>query len=671
MKDFKIENSISSKEIKTEIQNNQYLNLSEEQMNNKTILIKSAPGTGKTTQISKHMKRIQEDNPDVKFISIVNLISLANQHLKSFKDIGLKSYQDITDDEFKSNNFVICINSLYRLDEFGDDDFKNYVVYIDEINSFLQSLTHNDKLTKNIKLIYIILAKMIKNCKKLILSDAIINNNVLNFIKSRSLKKTLYIENQVQKYKNINAINQQNEVEFIQKIQDNILEKKYFLFGSDSCAKITEFFHYFTSLNPDLKKDFILITSDTGYKVKDAQIEFKNKFVFYSPSITTGVDFSIDTKQNVFMYLNQNSISPDGFFQQTTRTRNINKLYYFIEDKDNLSPFENIKDVEKHYKKVINAGDKLSNISINLNEEDEPTINENKFFKLYCFNEFQKIIYNTNKKHFFEQLLIENGFILSVEGVQEKLDKVKVKKMKEAVKEEKDILLNEYIEASEKERDDTKYSNINNNLTLLNITNDEDIKNYSFIIQNEFLIRNYFNVLTLFKTKLYIFNKLKSLNVSSYKIKYFDSIYNKVNLIRNLETKYNIKPFDLTFTDILYCDMTDEEFLVYKQVFRSEKNKPKDIKDIKLFYIQFINNICGEIDIISNITIRKDKKRIKEFKMNEAEIQKIFELAKFNVESFKNFDEDLLKLFNIGIPKEEEEDQKLDIGNGYLFGLKK
>ena len=39
-------------------------------------------------------------------------------------------------------------------------------------------------------------------------------------------------------------------------------------------------------------------------EIKNASEQFKNKFVFYSPSITTGIDFCIEDKQDVFIYIN-------------------------------------------------------------------------------------------------------------------------------------------------------------------------------------------------------------------------------------------------------------------------------------------------------------------------------------------------------------------------------
>ena len=61
------------------------------------------------------------------------------------------------------------------------------------------------------------------------------------------------------------------------------------------------------------KDKFLFITSNSKIEIIDASKQFKNKFVFYSPSITTGIDFSIEDKQDVFIY-----------------SRSINWSYWFI-----------------------------------------------------------------------------------------------------------------------------------------------------------------------------------------------------------------------------------------------------------------------------------------------------------------------------------------------------
>ena len=67
--------------------------------------------------------------------------------------------------------------------------------------------------------------------------------------------------------------------------------------------------------------------------IGDASETFKNKFVFYSLSIVTGVDFSIDQAQDVFLEIRANSIDCQASYQQATRYRNIKSLYYFCETK--------------------------------------------------------------------------------------------------------------------------------------------------------------------------------------------------------------------------------------------------------------------------------------------------------------------------------------------------
>ena len=56
-------------------------------------------------------------------------------------------------------------------------------------------------------MIYACLIKLIKNAKKIILSDATINQNTLNLLSSRTCNnKTILMKNIHQKYEGINAI---------------------------------------------------------------------------------------------------------------------------------------------------------------------------------------------------------------------------------------------------------------------------------------------------------------------------------------------------------------------------------------------------------------------------------------------------------------------------------
>ena len=76
-------------------------------------------------------------------------------------------------------------------------------------------------------------------------------------------------------------------------------------------------------------------------------------YVFYSPKITYGVDFSIGTAQNVFIYQEGESIMPGSTFQQTTRTRNIQTLYYYSECKEKDAKYTDLEDVKETLRKSI------------------------------------------------------------------------------------------------------------------------------------------------------------------------------------------------------------------------------------------------------------------------------------------------------------------------------
>jgi hypothetical protein len=131
---------------------------------------------------------LEETDKKQYVLSIVNLISLAEEQQKSFKslgDVNLISYKDKDFIKYKNTNLVICINSLWRLQNVEEKNFKNYILYIDEINSLMNTLTHNKTLDIKLNIIYLSLMKLIKNCKKIILTDAIINENVFNLLSTR------------------------------------------------------------------------------------------------------------------------------------------------------------------------------------------------------------------------------------------------------------------------------------------------------------------------------------------------------------------------------------------------------------------------------------------------------------------------------------------------------
>jgi hypothetical protein len=169
--------------------------------NNDTIVLQSCCGTGKTYSVAKYIAESKD-----KVISIINRKSLLTAQIKEFNDKGL----DLSNYENKetydlNENSIICINSIMKYSRQSDDQFKDFVVYVDEINSFLETLSHSSILTKDVKLVYETLMRIIKNCKKLIVSDHTMTDAVFHLFKNKKSKRTIYIKNNYQKFKGVHA----------------------------------------------------------------------------------------------------------------------------------------------------------------------------------------------------------------------------------------------------------------------------------------------------------------------------------------------------------------------------------------------------------------------------------------------------------------------------------
>ena len=245
--------------------------------NYETFIVQGCTGTGKTTAVANHVEKYS--TPETKFLSITTRQSLSDQHAKSFEKMGMENYQDIKTDLYDASSLTICLNSLVKIDALGDSELKNYIVYIDEIASFLE-FTENSTLDSVLKRVLIVLMRIVKNAGKIIVSDALINDNVFEFLKHRDLNSTIFIKNSFQKFKDVPAVRVRDEANVFNKLLDRCANNEPFLFGSDSCDVITKFFHRCKDANPDQSDKFILITADTNVRVKDASKEWQGKYVF-------------------------------------------------------------------------------------------------------------------------------------------------------------------------------------------------------------------------------------------------------------------------------------------------------------------------------------------------------------------------------------------------------
>jgi len=174
----------------------------------------------------------------------------------------------------------------------------------------------------------------------------------------------------------------------------------------------------------------------------------------------------------------------------------MNKLYYYCKEHKEIPKFNTLLDTHVYYKNIINATDlNLLNICVSIDDNDEEKINENTFFNLFCYDEYVKDTYKTNKLKHFEDILINKGFILSVIGENKEMDDKEDFKALKTEYDEK--LFYEFIETKEENKKQNKFNSFNEHIETFKLhylTNDELIKIQSCIMNkfyfNEILIYN-------------------------------------------------------------------------------------------------------------------------------------------------------------------------------------
>lgn len=622
-------------------------------LDNDIIFIHSGTATGKTEGIAKLSKELK-NKTGCCILSVVNLISLSKEQIGTFKryDTELNNYQTQLNN-FSNSDGVICINSLYKLNNINFD-VENTILYIDEVNDIIEALTQNDALEKVLKLVYNTLINIIKNCKKIIFTDATINENTLNLISSRtSNTKTLLIKNNVKKYDKISTNEYLDEQLFLNKVRSCIKDKEYFLFGCDGCERVSQIYNTLLSEFNEQKENFIIFTSREINKVDIANEQFKNKYVFYSPSITTGVSFVLkDVSQTQFIYITKTpQIKPISIFQMSCRTRNMKELNFYSSDiKPQKPKLNTLSEVETHYKTLQTNNNKLLNISLNIDENDNMVMVNNTFFKIFCYSQYEDIIYRTGYIKHYKNLLENAGFNIKTIGLNSKtLTKTQLNQQKQIYNEIKETKINEFVnlyfddENTNFKEVEQNYKPLVDKANLLNISTKDEFEKYKEYMTDPYKLESYYNSLNLFKTNEYIEKRIKKKQDETLNLKLINNSYSKIKLLEYFENHYKIKRFN--FEDVDINNEIDETFKeLYASIF--PKRKPKNYKDkqeLLKIYVNIIKSICGEITIITQEQKMKNKKRIYEYNLNIEIIKELIILCKMKNPTLKGYNLELIE----------------------------
>ena len=150
------------------------------------------------------------------------------------------------------------------------------------------------------------------------------------------------------------------------------------------------------------------------------------------------------------IYIKGGSIQPHGVFQQATRCRNIDKLYYYGEVCEYQHIYQDLEQARQDIRNGSKMTEEFKEACTYIDADDERQIIENTFFNLFCYNEYVIDCYKTNKLKHFELISDNSGFKLSEVGEVAKINNKDKKEMRSVVQSIKEDLFIEYLEDTRK-----------------------------------------------------------------------------------------------------------------------------------------------------------------------------------------------------------------------------
>lgn len=619
---------------------------------NDTLIIESGTGTGKSYTFTKYLKWYLEENPNIRLISIFGKKNLGLQQKKYFNEAKIETYY-YKESDFKNNinkNLLICINSIWKYEVEFTKEAANTILFLDEISIFTTEISHNTTITE-LRRVYSLIKYLIARCHKLYVCQNEITEATLQFIERRikGNPDVLYVKNTFKQNTDKPAIRYMNVNALIKRMKDDIKDNKYFLFASDSKEKVDRYYKIFTQDVTDEteKNKYVKFTSNINEKFHE-DFDFSEKYVFYSPSITTGVDCSLPESQNQYIYITGKSVDSVTLYQMSQRTRNIKKLYYYCEEIKKKNPeYTDLDDcinkISERMTQLISSN-QFMKMCFCLDENDEIKFTPNSFVKLYCINELLADKYSANLIEEFEKILKTNGFKIRYNNTKHEdfSNEIKI-----AVKENKIHTEKEFMKFcdDEEENDDLK-----NTCDILQLNEKEDRIKYKDILIDSYKLKGHFNFIKLFQKNEYLEQKIDNTIKKIEEVKLLTNIHVKIRHIKLYMTNYNITYYNIMNEFQESLTIKSEDLATLKSIF-NYRGKIKIKYDLIKFITIRINDMCNfELFKISK-RLEYNEKKYNIYYLDNNIMEQHFELYKKRG-NFHNIEQALLDHLNIEIEDE-------------------
>jgi hypothetical protein len=573
--------------------------------NNKTYVVKSGTGTGKSRQIARFCAKYCEGT-DYTVLCLSNLISILDQLKGTFDAVGidLQGYSDVHGAEIIGTHSYICINSILKFMK-CESYFSNVILYIDEPTNLLFSLTGDGNID-NIVGVFSMFMKLVKRCHKLIMTDAHIGKDCKELIEKRNQYQCVdtvsYHINDHKKYAGVDAIHVNDRKLFVSKMVEQVKNNDNFVFVSDS--KKTTIWIYKTCLEHAKDKSlFKLITSDTKDTII-ADIDFNKSFTFFSPRVTCGLNIHNERKTNTYVYNTCQSINPITMHQQSMRNRQVDKMYFFIKDKQRKrNQFHDYASCKRYHREEIMRNSNILNMCSYIDDNEEIVTHENFYFNLYCRKAYIESIMFSDVRYYFEKELRSAGFTVSECGCSiqyddKEQDEVGRLDLAERIDDAK-IKLDSGISVG----DMTKLNcSIINECIYFGISSGDELETYRSIIGRKKKTLCFTNFEKMLRTKEYIIWKIKEKKAKTFGINRTRCKYTCALLARQWEEACGIKQMDIegdidVFNENGKCDGDVLRTLTtlrdgIANIFDVKRVDITCNEDLRTIYLQMVTHMC-------------------------------------------------------------------------------
>lgn len=377
-----------------------------------TLFIKSGMGSGKSTSTVNYIK-----NNNIKSFLILSCrrtltYTIYDKFIQN--NINVDNY--ITSNKeniIMSDKLIISPDSISKLDfPLKKFDF----IWIDEGVSFMYYIGNHLCIDKNTKTsILNILEWLLVNCNKLLITDADLNNNVIEYYLyfRKIMYSNIIIYNNFDN--NINYILYETEIEVLENLKKNYLNNKKIYICCDTLNKTKFIYKFLNEL--DNSNNILLYNSETDTKTEKLMYDVNSfwsnyKVVIVSPKVVFGVDFNLKYFDYVYGFYKCTTLNVREAFQQLHRIRNIieDTVNIYIYEKTNLDLNETLSTIKSNiqnnisnklfYKKSKNEYDFILNcIKYKITTEGYKYIDMNNsinYLIMYCIYEKNKSLNNFN-----------------------------------------------------------------------------------------------------------------------------------------------------------------------------------------------------------------------------------------------------------------------------------